>query len=290
MSSHEDLFSKSVKSDRFSQNGEDGIIAALFDRLGTGMRRCCEFGAWDGVHLSNCRSLVLQGWECLFIEGDATRYNDLVRNYQGNERVHAVCAFVDHAGNSVEKLMRPFWQDDHLDFLSIDIDGLDYEILRGSSLRPRVICIEVNAGHSPFADAELPRTVARDNVGQPLQLFVSEARRLGYQLVGYTANAFFVRNDEMARMGWSEVSPAAAYEKFLSDLPVGGKEWLYLVNLGLAPPHHRFGNPYLSSKRLGIGRARAAFLVARMEISKVWIAIVAVARRIKRIARAAASA
>jgi hypothetical protein len=286
MAEEPDLFSQSVRFDRFSQNGEDGVIAALFDRLGVGERRCCEFGAWDGIHLSNCRNLVQQGWECLFIEGDARRYDELVRNYAGNGRVHTACAFVDCAGNDIERLVRSVWLDGHLDLLSIDIDGLDYEILRNLRLKPRVICIEVNAGHSPLADAEVPASVARDNVGQPLNLFVRQARKHGYGLVGFTGNAFFVRLDEMERVGWLEVAPIKAYRKFLSELATSGKEWLYLVNLGLVPPYHKFRNNDLSAKDLHIGWLKCLFLIGRAHYEKMCGRALLVARQIKRLARA----
>src|ERR1700722_2129400 len=125
-----EIFSQANRLDHFSQNREDGIIAALFEELGAGKRRCCEFGAWDGIHFSNCRNLVLQGWGCLFIEGEQPRYCDLVRNYAGNDRVHAVNAFVDIADHRLEDLVRSIWPDGEIDFLSIDIDGLDYQIMR----------------------------------------------------------------------------------------------------------------------------------------------------------------
>ena len=41
------------------------------------------------------------------------------------------------------------------DFVSIDVDGLDYQILKAFKKHlPKVICIEVNAGHSPLFDEE----------------------------------------------------------------------------------------------------------------------------------------
>ncbi len=266
-----EIFSKATRFDRFSQNGEDGIIAALFGELGPGDRRCCEFGAWDGIHLSNCRNLVLQGWECLFIEGEEARYRDLVRNYAGNPRVHAVHAFVDNSDNRLEDLVRSIWPDGKIDFLSIDIDGLDYQVIRDLRLKPRVICIEVNAGHSPQADVELPAEVAGNNVGQPLKIFIADATRHGYRLLGYNGNAFFVRDDECARLGWSGISPIEAYERFLSDhLDQNGKEWLYLVNKGVVPPCHSFQNPFLSAKRLNISPVRAGGLVARTKLQP-WL-------------------
>ncbi len=41
----------------YSQNGEDGIIDAIFAAIAPTNRWCCEFGAWDGLHFSNSRRL-----------------------------------------------------------------------------------------------------------------------------------------------------------------------------------------------------------------------------------------
>ena len=48
--------------DVHSQFGEDGVLAELLRRLGIERGWCCEFGAYDGVHLSNTRLLLEQGW------------------------------------------------------------------------------------------------------------------------------------------------------------------------------------------------------------------------------------
>ena len=43
----------------FSQNGEDGIVEEILNRLSGSLDKiCCEFGAWDGIHLSNIYNLV----------------------------------------------------------------------------------------------------------------------------------------------------------------------------------------------------------------------------------------
>jgi hypothetical protein len=55
-----------------SQNGEDGIIQELLNRLNlknSSDRYCVEFGAWDGMHLSNTFALVEGGWKAIYIEG-----------------------------------------------------------------------------------------------------------------------------------------------------------------------------------------------------------------------------
>lgn len=64
---------------KYSQNGEDGIIETIFQTIPITNRTCCEFGAWDGIHLSNCRKLIEEGWTATMIEGDALRYEDLWR-------------------------------------------------------------------------------------------------------------------------------------------------------------------------------------------------------------------
>lgn len=46
------------KSNIYSQNGEDGVIAAIFESIGAETEWCCEFGAWDRLHFSNTRRVV----------------------------------------------------------------------------------------------------------------------------------------------------------------------------------------------------------------------------------------
>jgi len=246
------------KSNSFSQNGEDGVIAAIFRLIGVTTRRCCEFGAFDGVHQSNCRRLILDGWSALMIEGDAERFAQLRRTYQDNPRVTSVQAWVDVDRKTLDAIARSTGFDD-LDFLSIDVDGLDYEIFENLGLTPRVVCVEVNAGHDPQAERPVAKDVARENVGQPLKVFMRAADRQGYDLVCYTGNAFFVRRDAMAGSGLSAVTSSVAYEEFLGALSRREREWLYLVNLGLVTPHVTFSNDLLTAQALGLG-SRAAFL------------------------------
>jgi hypothetical protein len=244
------------KSDTFSQNGEDGIIAAIFERIGTTTRICCEFGAWDGIHLSNCRSLIVQGWSALMIEGDEVRYRDLISNYATNPLVTSANKYIDAGSNRLGSIIQAH-KIGELDFLSIDIDGLDYEIFETLDVRPRVICIEVNAGHDPGVKARLPRNVALNNVGQPLKAFVQIAETKGYELACYTGNAFFVRRDVVKRSSLPILSSKEAYQNFLNALDVAAREWLYLVNLGIVEPNFRFHNPYLTRRSLKIGLLRA---------------------------------
>lgn len=247
-------------SNRFSQNGEDGVIARLFEQIGTETRAACEFGAWDGIHFSNTRALLLDGWSGVMIEADPAKYEQLVKTYADRDDVWCLNAMVGTGENALPELLRRAGGPTELDLLSIDIDGLDYEVFETMEMRPRVVVVEVNAGHAPDSDAPVPREVAANNVGQPLARFVALGERLGYRFVAYTGNAIFVRSDVEGAP--PAVTPAEAYDRFLANLSDDEKRWLFRVNRGLAPPFHRYRNPRLSARSLGIAPGEAAKLAA----------------------------
>ena len=53
----------------FSQNGEDGLIAEIFKRIGTTNRYFVDFGSSDGFE-NNTVLLLRQGWGGLWIDAD----------------------------------------------------------------------------------------------------------------------------------------------------------------------------------------------------------------------------
>ena len=246
---------------QFSQNGEDGILERIWSLVGIESRTCCEFGAWDGIHLSNTRRLLLSGWSGLLMEADRARFKQLQANYGDCPNVRSLCREVSEQDDLGEILESAGLRRDP-DLLVVDIDGLDYYILEKLTCRPRVICIEVNAGHSPESQVRLPRKVAASIVGQPLPAFCQVATRLGYRLIAYNANAFFLREDvrhpELPRL-----TPCEAYEEYLDHLAPAERRWMYLVNRGLVPPFFRYHNPYLAAGSLGLGpvAASAAFSI-----------------------------
>jgi hypothetical protein len=110
----------------FSQNGEENVIARVFEVIGAGNKLCCEFGAWDGIHLSNTRSLILDGWSALLIEGDPDKFAQLASNYANNPQVVLESTFVDDGKDGLANILeRKGLADRRLDLLSIDVDGLD---------------------------------------------------------------------------------------------------------------------------------------------------------------------
>jgi hypothetical protein len=125
--------------------------------------------------------------------------------------------------------------------------------------------VEVPGGHPPVGPA-VPREIALRDVGQPMSVFVEAARALRYRLIGYTSNAFFVRDDVS---GFPEITATEAYEQRLAILDRASRDWLWLTNQALVHPHHRFNNPYLERTRLGISRGRAAWLAVKARLRRM---------------------
>lgn len=256
------------KKDIFSQNGEDGVIKRIFDIIGTKSGTCCEFGAWDGMHLSNTRQLILNGWMGILIEADETKCISLNEKYKTNKKVFCINKYVDNDKNKLSAILCEAGLTDiakNLDFLSIDVDGTDYEIFKGLDIYPKVICVEVNAGHSPSDSRTVDREVAKNNVGQPLSLFSKTAAEKGFILSCYTGNAFYIRKDiyEQYKNKIPAISDESAYTDFLDSLSVEGREWLFLVNLGLVPPFYKYNNPFLNRNRLKIKHNRTMTLIMK---------------------------
>lgn len=183
-----------------SQFGEDGIIEEILGRIGRGHaldRWCVEFGAWDGLHLSNtCNLIRNQGYKAVLIEGNAERHRDLCRNFP-SEDVVKVCRFVTFDGDStLDGILGETPIPKDFDFLSIDIDGCDYFILESLRIyRPKVICIEYN----PTIPNEVEFVQPKDfsiKQGSSAKAITRLAATKGYTLVATTyCNLILVRNE-----------------------------------------------------------------------------------------------
>ncbi len=127
-----DLLSKSARKVH-SQYGEEGVIDRLFSTLGTTNKFLVDIGAHDGSRFSNTRHLVEQGWKgALFDRAHQT------------ERVHREHITAENVCSVLLKHNVPH----AFDFLSIDIDGVDWYVLRAllrGGYRPRIFVCEINS-------------------------------------------------------------------------------------------------------------------------------------------------
>jgi hypothetical protein len=138
------------KKNIFSECGEDGIIEEVFYRLKKAKialdKRCCEFGAWNGMHASNTYNLIKnQNYEAILIEGDKKKFKELCNNIP-DKKIIKINKFVEFLGkNKLDNILKKNNFYKNFDFLSIDIDGNDYHIFEGLEYyKPKLICIEFN--------------------------------------------------------------------------------------------------------------------------------------------------
>lgn len=184
----------------YSQFGEDGIIQTLINQLGIRTGLFCEFGAWDGSHLSNCRNLLDLGWHGIMIEGDKKKFQKLKSNLDGNLNVSLVNTFVEVSDfNSLNQILgnnEMFKKHEALDILSIDIDGDDLNVWKNFTIsRPHIVIIEYN-NSIPF-DLDYVNPLGL-NHGSSAKSTISHARESGYSLVSATtSNLFFVNSDSI---------------------------------------------------------------------------------------------
>jgi hypothetical protein len=185
---------KTYEKSVYSQFGEDGVIGRILECIGTTNRFFVDFGAFDGISLSNTANLRLHhGWTGLLMDGDSSNHNSLVTT----EIVTA---------ENVEALFKKHGVPNEFDLLSIDIDGNDYWVWQAiERFVPRVVVIEYNiffglqhAKTMPYrADHVWDKTAYH---GASLAALRKLGRSKGYSLVwteSYSPNAFFVLDREL---------------------------------------------------------------------------------------------
>ncbi len=117
----------------YSQFGEDGMLEALFERIGTATNSFVEVAAGDG-HENNTRRLAEAGWSGLWVEADRPSAEEAAR-IVGSRDVTVECVTVtpDSAPGILERAGVPV----ELDLLVIDLDGVDYYVWRSTPARGR---------------------------------------------------------------------------------------------------------------------------------------------------------
>lgn len=175
---------------KFSQNGEDGVIARIFDLISPVDRFYVEFGVGNGK-VCNTRCLrETCGWSGLSMDKD-----------HACEEIGLVKQFITR--DNITDIFRECAVPLVFDLLSVDIDYNDFHvllaILRGG-YRPRVLICEYNASLSPGDDKvvvyDAGRGWARNRYfGASLLALTRLVRTFGYELIYAEkrgVNAFFV--------------------------------------------------------------------------------------------------
>ena len=198
-----DILSQSARKG-YSQFGEEGVIDRIFATLGTTNKFLVDIGAGDGFRFSNTRNLLEHGWTgALF---DRAHQTDQVRR----EHITAehVCDVLLESDVPVD-----------FDFLSIDIDGIDWYVLRSllRGYRPRIFVCEINTNLPAYP----PVTVEYDPefkfsscnyYGASLGAFEVLGAANGFEcLYVHGINAFFASKDLVSDPVQPEFDPAPAW-------------------------------------------------------------------------------
>ena len=188
----------------FSQNGEDGIINEIFNRISTTNKYFVEFGVDDGME-NNTLFLLNNDWTGSWIEGDRQNYALIKKNFDfliSKEKLQVRNEFVN--ADKIEKILFDLSIPNEIDLLSIDIDGNDYWMWSAiKTISPRVVVIEYNShlGHSlKWVMKYEPdfRGKSTSYYGASLKSLELLGTEKGYSLVGCNftgCNSFFVRKD-----------------------------------------------------------------------------------------------
>lgn len=173
----------------YSQFGEDRILASLFIDKRKGF--CIEVGANDGVNDSTTLYFEKMGWECLLIEPNpelciqirASRTAHLVECAasdrrgevslfvaEGAPRAHGVSTILECPDaqekiksygfstrevkvetRTLDDILNEKFANCQIDFISIDVEGHELAVLKGTTLnrwRPGILLIEDNSNYA----------------------------------------------------------------------------------------------------------------------------------------------
>lgn len=204
-------------SDIYSQNGEDGILAKIFEIIPEKDKWVVEFGAWDGKYYSNsCNLIEKYGYSAVLIEPDAARYSGLLKNHGNNPKVLTFNQFVGFTPeDNLDNILAGTPIPKEFDLLTIDIEGNDYHAWNVISVyKPKVVHIPYNPSIPTEVDFIQPAD-PKVNQGPSLLALTRLAERKGYQLVCINYNsAFFVQNRFFPLFGISNNDPRILREHY----------------------------------------------------------------------------
>lgn len=202
----------------YSQNGEDGLLRAVFGRIGTTNCFFVEFGVESGEECGTRLLLVKEGWRGVWIEADSLSVQR-ARDVFKDRPVGILESFV--TTKNVLDLFSAGEVPEEPDLLVIDVDGNDYWLWKriATRYRPRVAMIEVNARITPERRWVHPyesglvwdRTC---RFGASLAALRKLATEFGYEAVccdSQGVNVIFLRTDLMPTLLRGQNLPAQIY-------------------------------------------------------------------------------
>ncbi len=183
----------------YSQCGEDGVIAKILEDLSINEGTLVEFGAWDGIYLSNIYNLHRGGnFNAILIESDIKRSLAYPKNIRNSRMYNFTVSPNRDDRNSIDSILDEIGYENKkndLVLMSIDIDSSDYYVMESIEKHlPIIIVIETSIAHA------LGSNFKSYDSGCSFDSVWDLGVKKGYSLVAYTSNAILVRNDHVDKL------------------------------------------------------------------------------------------
>ena len=185
----------------FSQNGEDGIIEAIFDRIGEGEKYYVEFGTENGAEVNTRFLREQKKWKGLLMDGGHS--NPAINLHKEFITASGICALFEKY-----KVPHP-----SIDLLSVDVDFLDFHVLKRileCGYKPRVLIVEHNSALGEYRSATVPSSLPESSrwdgtnyFGASILAFSKLAREYNLSLLYVDklgVNLFFVADKELGEI------------------------------------------------------------------------------------------
>lgn len=187
----------------FSQNGEDGIIQFLVNKINIKNKVFVEFGV-ETYQEANTKFLLLNnGWSGLIIDGDENAMNLVNQSVlHWKYDLKAVGSFITK--DNINQIISAAGIMGEIGLLSVDIDGNDYWVLKEIEvIQPQILIVEYNNMFGPKYKISVPYNESFERFekhfsglywGASMSAFVDLAEQKGYDLVGSNSfgnNLFF---------------------------------------------------------------------------------------------------
>ena len=201
-----------------SQNGEEGIIKHIFDKIGHTNKVAVEFGAGDGKTISNTLHFKeIHGFSRVLIEGSnrpSLTNEEIIRSVVTPENINDLLSDCPEV----------------CDLISIDIDGDDYWVWKAMKVKGRVVIIEFHSAiPNDVSLAIVPgkgdinsyksRTTLNGYYSANLRAFYELAETLGYKFcTTISDNAIFVLKEEFHKLEIPEVSLDECLERYFCPI------------------------------------------------------------------------
>jgi len=217
----------------YSQNGEDGILEFIFNKIGTTNKFSVEFGVGNGFECNTVYLLEKRGWKGLMMDYGADQniqWKDVMSKAWSNknlglvENVKKDIKFIKKiltrkkrsvnfqldiknekvTAENIQNLFQKYNVPKDFDLLSIDIDFNDYWVWKSIiDYSPRVVVIEFNSCIPPHESKVVPydpnsQWDGTNYFGASLLALKNLGLEKKYTLVGCDnngINAFFCKSD-----------------------------------------------------------------------------------------------